>query len=418
MRISRLRVSHDLGLAGLVLTATGLMAGPAEVREFDLTPEHGAYSAERGWGYDLGTRLAAGKPYYWSLRVPEGNWRVTLTLGHEHAATDTTVKAESRRLMLEGIRTRPGEFVERSFVVNVRTPQLEPPPPNAPGGTAVRLNEREHGVLHWDDKLTLEINGSAPGVRRVRLERAEQVTTVFLAGDSTVTDQPFEPAASWGQMLPRWFGSDVAVANHAESGETLKSFLTALRLDKLLSAVKPGDWVFIQFGHNDSKAQWPQTHAEAGTTYEAYLRVYVAEVRRRGGLPVLVTPVHRRVFDEQGRIRNTHGNYVEAVKAVGAAEGVPVVDLAAMSAALYEALGPERAALAFSNGGRDITHHNNYGAYQLARAVVAAIQQARLPLAERVVSGEMHYDPARPDPVESFQLPASPMTSSRVPRGD
>lgn len=389
-----------------------------EGREFVLTDEPVAYSAERGSGFDLGTRPGTGEPYFFSVQVPEGNWRVSLTLGDPEAATETTVKAESRRLMLEAVKTRPGEILERTFLVNVRTPRLEPPPPNAPGGTQVRLNEREAGVLHWDDKLTLEINGSAPGVRKIRLEPAESATTVFLAGDSTVTDQPYEPAASWGQMLPRWFGPEVAVANHAESGETLKSFLTALRWDKLLSAVKPGDWVFLQFGHNDSKQQWPQTYVEPGSTYDAYLRAYVAEVRRRGAHPVLVTSVHRRVFDEQGRIRNTHGGYLDAVRAVGAAEQVPVIDLATMSAALYEALGPVRSPLAFNQDGRDATHHNNYGAYQLARAVVEGIRRANLPLAQRLLPDVAPYDAAQPDPVETFALPASPRRSLVAPRGN
>ena len=86
-------------------------------------------------------------------------------------------------------------------------------------------------------------------------------------------------------MLPRFFGADIAVANHAESGETLKSFVTELRLDKLLSTLKAGDWVMIQFGHNDQKVQWPQTYAEAATTYRAWLRTYIAEMRRRGATP-------------------------------------------------------------------------------------------------------------------------------------
>ena len=81
-------------------------------------------------------------------------------------------------------------------------------------------------------------------------------------------------------MLPRFFAPGIAVANHAESGETLKSFVTELRLDKLLSTLRAGDWVMIQFGHNDQKVQWPQTYAEAATTYRSWLRTYIAEVRR------------------------------------------------------------------------------------------------------------------------------------------
>ena len=103
-------------------------------------------------------------------------------------------------------------------------------------------------------------------------------------------------------MLPRFFGADIAIANHAESGETLKSFVTELRLDKLLSTLKAGDWVMIQFGHNDQKIQWPQTYAEAATTYRSWLRTYIAEVRRRGATPILVTSPERRNFDAAGHI--------------------------------------------------------------------------------------------------------------------
>jgi lysophospholipase L1-like esterase len=145
----------------------------------------------------------------------------------------------------------------------------------------VVLNDRELGKLHWDDKLTLEFNGSAPRARTVTIE-AVSVPTVYLVGDSTVTDQPYEPAASWGQMVSRFFKDEVAVANHAESGETMKSFITGLRLAKVLQDMKAGDYLFIQFTHNDQKKQWPQTYVEAGTTYKAYLKVLIAEARLRG----------------------------------------------------------------------------------------------------------------------------------------
>ena len=205
-------------------------------------------------------------------------------------------------------------------------------------------------------------------------------------------------------MLPRFFGPDISVANYAEGGETLKSSLTSLRLDKMLSEVRPGDWVFIQFGHNDEKAQWPQTYAPAETTYRAYLRATIAEARRLGANPVLVTPVQRRTFDAEGRITNSHGAYPDAVRAVAAEDGVPLVDLNAMTATLYEALGVERAPLAFASDGRDPTHNNNYGAYEIARCVAQAIQDLPLPLAQHLLPGLGHFDPAHPDRPEDISL--------------
>ncbi|HYD82665.1 MAG TPA: rhamnogalacturonan acetylesterase, partial [Opitutus sp.] len=278
-------------------------------------------------------------PPAFSVAVPKGNHRVTIEFGANDAASDTTVRAESRQLFIEHLTTRPGEFVTRTFIVNVRTPRLPPPERNAPSGTAVLLNERERDLLRWDDQLTLEFTGSAPRVRSIAIEPAPADTpTIFLAGDSTVTDQPHEPAASWGQMLPRFFKPAVAIANHAESGETLKSFLSGLRLAKILSQIKPGDYLFLQFGHNDQKKNWPQTYAEARTTYTAYLRAYIAEARLRGATPILVTSPQRRTFDEHGRIKNTHGDYPDAVRALARAERVALLDLERASIAFYEAL--------------------------------------------------------------------------------
>jgi lysophospholipase L1-like esterase len=202
------------------------------------------------------------------------------------------------------------------------------------------------------------------------------VPTLYLTGDSTVTDQRVSPAASWGQILPRFFDDRIALANHAESGETLKSFLTELRFDKLLATLRSGDWVLIQFGHNDQKTQWPQTYVEAGTTYKAYLRTYIAEVRRRGATPILVTAPERGNFDAAGRIVASHGAYPDAVRAVAKAESIALIDLHARSKAFYETLGPQRIAKAFSDGGKDRTHHSNYGAYQLAREVVSELRRA------------------------------------------
>ncbi|HWA85195.1 MAG TPA: rhamnogalacturonan acetylesterase [Opitutus sp.] len=422
-------MSRLLRLPPAVLAfASAAFAGPVSWR-FAIAPaaEPGAtavtadaaFSPARGYGFDLGTALdpATNKPFFFSVAVPEGNYRVTVTLGDSHAASDTTVKAESRRLMLEHVVTAPGEIATRSFVVNVRDPHLPPPPLNAPGGSAVLLNEREQGSFTWDDKLTLEFDGPAPRVRTIAIEPA-RVPTIFLAGDSTVTDQRFEPAASWGQMLPRFFKPDAAVANHAESGETLKSFLSELRLAKILSQIKPGDWLFIQFAHNDEKKNWPQTYVEAHTTYAACLRVYLAEARLRGATPVLVTPMQRRTFDAHGKIKNTHGDYPAVVREIAREQNVALVDLDRLSTAFYEALGPARAPRAFNAGGKDATHHDNYGAYELARCVVQAIRDAHLPLARHLADDISPFDPAHPDPVDGFDVPPSPLHSEMRPRGN
>jgi lysophospholipase L1-like esterase len=355
-----------------------------------------AFDSERGFGFEPGS------PGKFSVRVPEGNYRVTVRVRAARADAPITLHAEQRRLMIENLLVPRGKTMERSFIVNVRRPQLDALPANATGGTTVALKPRELGSATWDDKLTLEFSGDS--VRSLIIAPAD-VPTLYLAGDSTVTDQAVAPSASWGQMLPRFFNAGIAIANHAESGETLKSFVTEMRLDKLLSRLRAGDWVMIQFGHNDQKAQWPQTYAEASTTYRSWLRTYIAEVRRRGATPILVTSPERRNFDSGGRIVPSLGDYPDAVRAVAAQESVALIDLHSMSTRFYEALGPDLAPRAFADDGRDKTHHNEYGAYALARMVVEGVRAAdpRLTadLATKLTADAGRFDPAKPSPPPS-----------------
>jgi lysophospholipase L1-like esterase len=353
--------------------------------------------------------------FLYSFAVPEGNWRVTVVLGSpDHAAT-TSIKAESRRLMARAVTTNAGETRRISFLVPVRRPVLAAPPENAPGGRAVQVDPREAASQDWDDRLTLEFlgHGSAPQVAEICVEPAES-PVIYLAGDSTVANQPAEPAASWGQMLPALFDDRIAVANHAKSGATLKSFIADLRLAKVLSGIKAGDYLLIQFGHNDQKAQWPQTYADPQHAYPAYLRAFIAEARARGAHPVLVTSPERRNFDD-GHIRDTLGEYADAVRRVAAEEGVPLVDLNRDSITLYEAMGEERAAGAFNDEGRDRTHHNNYGAWLLARSVAQQLAQAIPALAAHMVAGP--FDPAHPPAADTLQLAPSIAHDDTRPQG-
>lgn len=401
------------------LAAVALFATSAEAQvqrfAFGASAPAGSTAVTPERSYDGDHGFERGSQRLFSVRAGPGNYRVTVTLGLPDRATETTVKAESRRLMLDAVRVPAGGRLQRSFVVNVRDAALAAPPENAPGGTTVLLKPRERGSFTWDDRLTLEFLGEPHGVTAVTVEPVT-VPTVFLLGDSTVTDQRAEPAASWGQMLTAFFKPDFAVANHAESGETLKSFVTELRLAKVLELVRPGDWALIQFGHNDQKAQWPQTHAPAATTYRDWLRTWIAEFRQRGVQPVLVTSPERRNWTG-ARIRPTLANYAAAVKAVGAETGVPVIDLNTASIHFYEALGPTRAPLAFNDGGRDATHHDNYGAWVLARAVAAGLAEAKLPLAAHLQPGVAAFDPAQPPAPETFRLAASAAHDPTRPDG-
>jgi lysophospholipase L1-like esterase len=381
-----------------------------------VVPPGTRYSKSRGYGFELGdgaimnmdSAVTSYKPFYFSVALPEGNYNVTITFGDTKDETETTVKAELRRLMLESVETAYGKFETRTFTVNVRAPQIA-------GGDEVRLKDREKTIeaRAWDEKLTLEFNGESPTVSSIEITPAD-VPTIFLLGDSTVCDQPQEPYSSWGQMLTRFFGPGVAIANHAESGESLRSSLGARRLDKVLSLIKPGDYLFIQYGHNDQKEKGEGVGAF--TTYKADLKMFVAETRKRGATPVLVTSVNRRNFNEQGKVYSTLGDYPEAVRQVAKEEKVALIDLNAMSKAFYEALGPQRSALAFKEG--DGTHHNNYGAYELARCIVEGIKDNNLGIAKFLAKDLTAFDPNRPDPTENFKIPASPPLSEVKPAGN
>jgi lysophospholipase L1-like esterase len=407
-------------LTAALMLGLALMATRAEAQSrryvFGGGATHdGDVAVAAGRVYADGFGFERGNPALFSVAVAPGNYRVSVTLGLPKVVSEITIKAESRRLMLDAVGVPAVRSVTRSFIVNVRDARLTPPPVNAPGGSAVLLKPREQGSFSWDDRLTLEMLGAKLGVTAITIEPVT-VPTVFLLGDSTVTDQPAEPAASWGQMLTAFFRPDIAIANHAESGETMKSFMSELRFAKVLESAKPGDWALIQFGHNDQKAQWPQTYAAAETTYRDYLRAWIAEFRRRGVEPVLVTSPERRMWTGE-KIRPTLADYAAAVKAVGAEQHVPVIDLNAASIRVYEALGPARAPLAFNDGGKDATHHDNYGAWVLARAVAAEIATAKLPLAAHLKPDLATFDASRPPDPATFRLAASVAHDSTRPDG-
>jgi lysophospholipase L1-like esterase len=302
----------------------------------------------------------------------------------------------------------------------VRTPQIPATGEVAAGVVKLKVpRETTAEAWNWDRRLTLEFNGIRPSVRAIDIVPVK-APTLFLLGDSTVCDQSGEPYASWGQMLPRFFKPGVAVANHGESGETYRDSLARRRIDKILSAMQPGDTVLMQFGHNDQK-QIKEGKGGPFTTYQAEIRTHVAGIRAHGGIPVIVSSMERRAFDENGVVRPSLIDYADAARQVAQELGAAFIDLNAMSKLFYAALGPEKSRLAFAEptpGQIDNTHHNNYGAYQLAKAVVAGMRQARLPVTAFVTDDFGQFDPARPDPADAFAVQQSPGFTARRPLGD
>ncbi|MCB0531422.1 MAG: rhamnogalacturonan acetylesterase [Lewinellaceae bacterium] len=387
------------------------------------------YSPEQGYGFLPGGAVevvdrggpdalrrdfcTSTQPFYFSVKVPEGNYHVRMILGDQKGESSFTVKTESRRLAVEEISTSVGYVTDWLFTVNVRNAAI--PMTNR----TVKLTSRETRHFNWDDQLTIEFSGKKPAICGLEIIPAPEVTTVYLVGNSTVTDQKNEPWASWGQMLPIFFEPEnVAIANHAESGESLKRFQSENRLEKIQSTLKAGDYLFIQFGHNDQKTE-SSAYVAPFTGYKEQLMVFIEAAREKGATPVLVTPVHRRTFDDQGKIINSHGDYPEAMRQVAKEAGVPLIDLHAMSQQLFEALGPEGSKKAFvhfpagSFPGQDgaladDSHFSTYGAMQLALCIVQGIQDNHLALAADLKSHLPEYDPAKPTPLEKWNLPLSP----------
>jgi lysophospholipase L1-like esterase len=206
--------------------------------------------------------------------------------------------------------------VTRSFDVNLRVPQIAGDPNHQ-----VKLKPREIGNLDWDEKLTLEFNGDHPSVHSIDIKPLHEIT-VYLAGDSTVVDQDVEPWAAWGQMLPRFFRTGVVIANHAESGETIRSFVGEQRLAKVMSLIQPGDYLFIQFAHNDQKP-----NAVSLDDYKKLLVDYISQARAKGAMPVLVTSMNRHTFDAAGKVTNSLSPYPEAMREVAAEQHAALIDL-------------------------------------------------------------------------------------------
>jgi len=387
------------------------------------------YSAEKDFGLISSGEIKAGKtddflsstkPFYFVVNLTEGHYRVLLTLGGSPEGSSTTVKAESRRLMLENVKTASGKTIQKTIVVDVRTPKIN-------DQEQIKLKERELNYLNWDNKLTLEFNGEHPCVAAIEIQKADELPTIFLAGNSTVTDQENEPWASWGQMFPNFLNPEIVVANYAESGETLLAFKREKRLQKILSQMKPGDYLLMEFAHNDQKPGG--NHLDAMTTYKDELKYYISEARKKGGKSVLVTSTNRRRFDENGIIINTLEEFPEAMRQLANEENVPLIDLNAMSKAFYEALGPEISKKAFVHypantyPGQDKpladdTHFNPYGAYELAKCVTKGIMKNIPEMAKYISDDWTKFNPSQPDPVIEFRWYESPSVNLVKPDGN
>lgn len=308
-------------------------------------------------GISIGTEFR--EPIAFEFVVPDGNYELSMTLEEEFG--DCRIEVAPRRLLFIGDRKTGGALKTLHKTVNVRDGHLLV-------------------ACYGDGKF------NSPEIKLVA-----DATTVFLAGDSTVSDQVNLPWTCWGQMLPSFFRAGIAISNHARGGKAARSFIWEKWLDRILSVMRPGDYLLFQFGHNDQKAG--AAFVEPFTTYKEALRAFISSVRQKNGIPVVVTPVHRAFFDVHGRLENTLGEYPAAARELAEQEGVECVDLSARSEEWLNILGPEKAKLAFvtappgrwpkyPNGIKSKSHNTAYGAYELAKCIVNEIKCKQLSLAK------------------------------------
>ncbi|WP_309568575.1 fibronectin type III domain-containing protein [Paenibacillus sp. sptzw28] len=319
------------------------------------------------------------------IDLPAGDYSVTVIAGDALEATDVGIVAESIQ-KVQTTAVPAGQYIERSF-----------------------------DIALVDGQLNLSFTGAAPKLNALVIAKLPARTTgvkptAYIAGDSTVQtyDPYWRPQAGWGQMIQRFFTTDVMFDNRAIGGRSSKSFIFEGRLDNILRVIRPGDYFLIQFGHNDATISIPERYASPAD-YKEYLRTYVNGTRQRGATPILVTPVGRRSYNsETGKFNVSFPEYVAKMKELAAELDVALVDLSSLSVAYYDSIGPEGTLSvfmhvpagmyqAFPNGAADNTHFQEYGAIQLARLLSGGIRQLDLPLAAYVTDIEPPAEvPAKP----------------------
>ena len=222
----------------------------------------------------------------------------------------------------------------------------------------------------------------------------QERTTVYMIGDSTMADKPDpekNPERGWGQMLPQFFDGSVTVRNFAVNGRSTKSFIDEEKWDAVLAQLRPGDYVLIQFGHNDQKIEDPKRYTNPYTGYRRNLERFVRETRGKGATPILFSSIVRRNFNAPGVLVDTHGAYPLITREVAKDLGVPFIDLQLMtedlvvragvegSKALYVWVAPGQYAM-YPQGRQDDTHLSVAGATEVARLAADALKRAGVPL--------------------------------------
>ncbi|WP_082234929.1 rhamnogalacturonan acetylesterase [Halobacillus massiliensis] len=221
-------------------------------------------------------------------------------------------------------------------------------------------------------------------------------TNLFLAGDSTMADYPESqfPQMGWGQKLSLFLKKEAVVCNKAANGRSSKSFIHEGRLQGIINEICEGDFLLIQFGHNDSKPE-EERRTDPFSSYKNFLAQYVKAAREKGALPLLFTSIQRRNFNKTSRLMETHGNYPEAMRQLASEMNVPLIDLTKRteeyinvlgvdgSKSLFMHLAPSKFSN-FPNGVQDDTHLNEEGAKIVARLAARELSVLPHPIADYI----------------------------------
>lgn len=352
-------------------------------------------SVDRLWDDDLKTDfLTSDGDMVFSVVLPQANYDVTFVFGDGENESETTVWAENRKLLFDRVTTAGGVFSTQS--ASLRRMETK----SVDGKVTMSIKDREKKYRTWDNKLTFIISGRAPAVAGIEITKKDDVATLWLCGNSTVVDQLDAPWAGWGQMSPGFFKPTLAVANYAESGLTASGFYSMKRLDKILAEAKKGDFVTVQFAHNDQK------NATDVSNYEKTLTKYVNDIKAKGAVPLFITSTAR-----QGELdpKTSVGGLPERMRALGKKLGVTVLDLNQHTINLQKALGNDKQKL-YMYTASDKTHFCEYGGYELARSIIEEIKAKVPDLAKHLRDGLETFDSNKPDALDVLSQKKSPIT--------
>lgn len=325
------------------------------------------------------------EPLEIALAAPEGNYEVTVDI-KAHEDTSFCIFAQHRSFAVRDEYIKSGETRSFTFVVNV-------------------CGRNFYGDKYRDAegiKIQVVCDGS---VTATAAASPVEVPTVYICGDSTVTDQPAEypyiPSETfcgWGQAFPMLTRNTVAVSNHAQSGSCTAEFMEA-NLKAFEDKIKPGDFMVIEFGHNDQKK--PELSAEGG--YSKNVGTLIDLAKAKGAVPIVCSPINRIIFEPDGHLKNLLGGYRNAAKETAERGGAAFIDMWSMTTDYMETAGPVKSWQFFRCKGeeRDYTHTNDIGGTLIAKMFASAMTECDGPLSAHIDETRIGFERVISDPGDS-----------------